>query len=163
MQPSLRLIQGRGEIPNALLRGKSGSAMMARVVATRSTPFPVSTCSAISAFRIRPATTTGTPVALLIRPPMAPATFSGSASPGTKIEVVRGVYPVPSEMLSRSTVPPAVMACATSTSSSGDMPPLGSIWSPVIRKPTKKSSDVDSRTACSASRPKRTRFSSDPP
>jgi hypothetical protein len=84
-------MQGRGVIPAALLRGRSGSAIRARVVATRSTPFSVSARSAISALRIRPAASTGTPVALLIRPPGAPQTFSGSSSLGTKAEVARAV------------------------------------------------------------------------
>jgi hypothetical protein len=102
-------------------------------------------------------------VIFLIRPPWAPFMLIGISSPGTKAAVERAVYPVPFEMLSRSTVPPAVMARATSSSSPMLMPPEGSPWSAVIRKPTRKSSEVQLRTDWRTSRPKRTRFSSEPP
>ena len=62
IQPSLRLMHGRFRSPAATFSGRSGSAMMALVMATRSTP-SASAASATSGSTLRPATSTGTPTA----------------------------------------------------------------------------------------------------
>ena len=161
MQPSLRLMQGRLRSPAATFSGRSGSAMMARVMATRSTPAS-RPASATSGSTLRPATSTGTPTACRRRAARSLKTPSGSSSPGTKYAVASRVAPVPPLTLIRSTAPDDVRLRAISIMSSGPSPPVRH-WSTAIRRLTMKSSDTAARTASSTSRPKRVRFSRLPP
>jgi hypothetical protein len=60
MHPSLSPMHGRWRRPSATFSGRSGSAMIARVIATRSTP-AASASSATSGSTFLPATSVGTP------------------------------------------------------------------------------------------------------
>ena len=82
MQPSLIPMHGRGVWPAAAFAGRSGSAMIARVIATRSMP-SATAASAIAGSTLRPATTTGMPSASRKRRARSLKTPSGNWSPGT--------------------------------------------------------------------------------
>ena len=89
MQPSLRPMQGRAARPARAFAGRSGSAMIARVIATRSTPLATH-ASAIAGSTLRPATMTGTPTASRKRRARSLKTPSGQLVAGHE---VRGRQP----------------------------------------------------------------------
>ena len=97
--------------------------MIARVIATRSTPLATH-ASAIAGSTLRPATMTGTPTASRKRRARSLKTPSGSSSPGTKYAVDRRDAPVPPLTLNRSIAPVAARLRATSINSSGPSPPV---------------------------------------
>ncbi len=123
MHPSLSPMQGRAARPPRAFAGRSGSAMIARVIATRSTPLATH-ASAIAGSTLRPATTTGTPSAARKRRARSLKTPSGCSSPGTKYAVDRRVAPVPPLTLNRSIASLAARLRPTSISSWGPSPPV---------------------------------------